>query len=318
VLVDNNRKDGGNPWGIKFLRMFDQTNDAELFREADELKKQGSKLNGNIWKKGKQVFLPLYEAKMFRHYDHRFASVYIKPENWINQGQTTESTLVEHQNPEFVVQPRWWAQESEILDRLEKTSTPALLSFRNVTRATDSRTVIASFIPTVGVINSAPLIFADVSPRLECCLLGNLNSFPLDYVAKQKIPNVNLNFFIVEQLPIFPPDFYGEKCPWDKKLTLEKWISERVLKLSCTSNDMRPLAKAAGFKKGLHKWKDDDRAELMAELDAAYFLLYGLQREDVEYILSTFSGARAEDESIFSAGRPFERILRHYDKLRGK
>ena len=318
VLVDNNRKDGGNPWGIKFLRMFDQTNDAELFREADKLKKHGLKLNGNIWKERKQVFLPLYEAKMFRHYDHRFASVYIKPENWINQGQTTQSTLVEHQNPEFAVQPRWWAQESEILDRLEKTSTPALLSFRNVTRATDSRTVIASFVPTVGVINSAPLIFADVSPRLECCLLGNLNSFPLDYVAKQKIANVNLNFFIVEQLPIFSPDFYGEKCPWDKKLTLEKWISERVLKLSCTSNDMLPLAEAAGFKKGLHKWKEDERAELMAELDAAYFLLYGLEREDVEYMLSTFSGARAEDERIFSAGRPFERILRHYDKLRGK
>jgi hypothetical protein len=115
-----------------------------------------------------------------------------------------------------------------------------------------------------------------------------------------------------------PPDAYGEKCAWDKKQTLEKWISERVLKLSCTSNDMRPLAEAARFTEGLHKWKDDERAELMAELDAAYFLLYGIEREDMEYILSTFSGAQAEDESIFSAGSPFERILRHYDKLRGK
>jgi hypothetical protein len=54
------------------------------------------------------------------------------------------------------------------------------------------------------------------------------------------------------------------------------------------------------------------------QLDAAYFLLYGVKREDVEYILSTFIGARAEDESIFRAGRPFERILRHYDELHGK
>jgi len=58
--------------------MFHQTNDAEFFREAEELKKAGFKLSGNMWKKGKQVFLPLYEAKMFRHYDHRFGSVYIK------------------------------------------------------------------------------------------------------------------------------------------------------------------------------------------------------------------------------------------------
>lgn len=318
VLVDNNRKEGGNPWGIKFSRMFDQTNDAEFFKDSERLKKAGFKLEGNIWKKGKQLFLPLYEAKMFRHYDHRFGSVYIKPENWINQGQTIETTLVEHQNPEFVIQPRWWAQESEVLDRIKKAKTPALLSFRNITRATDSRTVIVSFIPTVGVINSAPLILTTVSARFECCLLGNLNSFPLDYVAKQKIANVNLNFFIVEQLPIFSPDFYSEKCPWDKKQTLEKWISERVLKLTCTSDDMRPLAEAAGFKEGVHKWKENERAELMAELDAAYFLLYGIEREDVEYILSTFSGSGTENDGLFKPGSPFERVLRHYDQLRGK
>ena len=33
VLIDKNRKEGGNPWGIKFVTMFDQTNDAELFRD---------------------------------------------------------------------------------------------------------------------------------------------------------------------------------------------------------------------------------------------------------------------------------------------
>ena len=31
VLIDRNRKEGGNPWGIKFVTMFHQTNDAELF-----------------------------------------------------------------------------------------------------------------------------------------------------------------------------------------------------------------------------------------------------------------------------------------------
>ena len=123
---------------------------------------------------------------------------------------------------------------------------------------------------------------------------------------------------VVEQLPIFSPGFYSEKCAWDKKQTLEKWISERVLKLTCTSNDMRPLAEVAGFKEGVHKWKEDERADLMAELDAAYFLLYGIERKDVEYILSTFSGSGAENDGLFKSGSPSERILRHYDQLRGK
>ena len=318
VLWNRTRKQGGNPWGIKFLTIFHQTNDAELFHTEEQLKADGFKRDGPLWKKGKTVFLPLYEAKMFRSYDHRFGSVYIKDENWLNQGQTVEASLVEHQNPEFIVLPRWWAQESEILDRLEKTNMPALLSFRNITRATDSRTVIVSFIPTVGVINSAPLILSEVSPRLSCCLLGNLNSFLLDYVAKRKIPNVNLNFFVIEQLPILPPDTYSKRCPWDKKQTLEKWISDRVLKLTCTSNDMIPLAETVGFKPPVYEWDPTERLDLMAELDAAFFLLYGIDRQDVEYILSTFSGVRKEQQDLLGGSTTFDRILSHYDALREK
>ena len=180
--------------------------------------------------------------------------------------------------------------------------------------------MIASFIPYSGVLNTAPLLLTgeDISAKEECCLLGNLNAFAFDFVTRQKVGHIHLNFFIVEQLPVFTPDFYAEKCPWDKKQTLEQWISERVLKLACTSNDMLPLAKAAEFKEGVHKWKDDERAELTAELDAAYFLLYGIEREDVEYILSTFSGAQPESEGLLKVGWPSERILRHYDELKGK
>jgi len=320
ILIDESRKSGGNPWDIKYMLMFHQSFDAQLFRDEKELKKKGLKPEGNIWRKAKQKYLPLYEAKMIQAYDHRAASVVIDKSNWARQGQTGETTLVEHQNPEYVVHPRWWIDEKEVLRVLKEYDTSKIIAFKNVTSPTNQRTMIASFVPYCGVIHSAPLMITEhkMSARLTACLLANLNSFVYDFVCRQKIGGVNLSYFIINQLPTLPPDAYGEKCAWDKKQTLEKWISERVLKLTCTSNDMRPLAEAAGFKKRLHKWKEDERAELMAELDAAYFLLYGLEREDVEYILSTFSGARAADESIFSAGRPFERILRHYDKLRGK
>ncbi|MDP8237898.1 MAG: N-6 DNA methylase [Candidatus Hatepunaea meridiana] len=70
ILVNKNRAETGNPWGIKFLTMFHQTNDAELFITADELKKEEYRLEGNRWIKGDQVFLPLYEAKSIQAYDH--------------------------------------------------------------------------------------------------------------------------------------------------------------------------------------------------------------------------------------------------------
>ncbi len=111
-------------------------------------------------------------------------------------------------------------------------------------------------------------------------------------------------------MPTLPPDTYDKRCPWDKRTTLETWISERVLKLTCTAEDMLPLAEACDFTGGsfqaeyggrLNKWDENERAELMAELDAAYFHLYGIARDDVEYILSTFKGIH-ERQDLF-AGR---------------
>jgi hypothetical protein len=65
---------------------------------------------------------------------------------------------------------------------------------------------------------------------------------------------------------------------------------------------MVPLAQACNFPgsrgDGVHLWKEAERAELRAELDAAYFHLYGIQHEDAEYMLSTFTntGLLLKDE----------------------
>src|SRR5438105_1122301 len=152
----------------------------------------------------------------------------------------------------------------------------------------------AALLAWVAVVTSAPLVSpaAKITPRRACCLLANLNSFVYDYVARQKVGSVHLNFFIVEQLPTLRPDAYEEKCPWSKRDSLEAWISERVLKLTCTANDMKPLARACKFAgsdgDGTHKWREAERVELRAELDAAFAHLYGISEEDFAYMLSTF------------------------------
>ena len=318
ALINKTRKQGGNPWGIKFFTMFHQSSDAGLFHTAEQLKADGFKRDGPLWKKRKQVFLPLYEAKMIQMFDHRAASVIIDEENWMRQGQTDETSLVQHQNPEFAVEPRWWVDDSDVRRVLGDRDIAKIIAFKNVTSPTNQRTMIAAFIPYSGVVHSAPLIFtgSDINARLTACLLGNLNAFAYDYICRQKIGGVNLSYFIIEQIPTFHPDFYKQKCPWDKKQSLEQWISDRVLKLTCTSNDMSPLAEAAGFKPPVHKWDPVERLDLMGELDAAYFLLYGIERNDVEYILSTFAGLRKESSSLLGDSTTASRILKFYDGLK--
>lgn len=327
ILIDENRKQGGNPWGIKFFTMFHQTNDAEHFQEGRAWERKGYKLRGNTYAKTKVRALPLYEAKMVQAFDHRAASVVVEDENWVRQGQKAETSLVEHANPEFAVMPRWWVAEEEVNAATQGRSRGWLLAYKDITSATNERTMIAAFTPWVAMVNSAPIIFvgSGIGARREACLLANLNAFVYDFVARQKVGNVHLNYFIVEQLPTLPPEAFEDKCPWSKRETLEYWISERVLRLTCTADDMVPLAAACDFKgsrgDGVHIWKDQERLVLRAELDAAFFHLYGIEREDAQYMLSTFShtGFIDSDDRVDGAvwvkGSIGEAVMDAYDAL---
>lgn len=328
ILLDENRQQGGNPWGLSFKQgLFNQTSDAKKFAKPADLKKRGYTLIGNRWIKGKKVYLPLYEAKMLQAFDHRAASIEIADANWMRQAQPVETALVHHANPEFCTIPRWWVEAGEVDEKLS-SRIHTTVAYKRITSPTNTRTMIGCALPRSACVNSVclMLVHEEVSSSRECCLLANLNSFAFDFVARQKVGGVDLNFFIVEQLPTLPPDTYADKCPWSKRETLEHWISERVLKLSCTAEDMIPLAKACDFKgsrgDGVHIWKEQERAHLRAELDAAYFHLYGIEREDAEYMLSTFTHTgfipkdnREPDGPAWSRGSIGEQVLESYDAL---
>ena len=93
--------------------------------------------------------MPLYEAKMVQAFDHRAASVTVDEENWVRQGQKAETSLVEHQNPEFAAQPRWWVDQAAVDETLElhPGNKPWFLGFKDITSPTNERTMISSFIP---------------------------------------------------------------------------------------------------------------------------------------------------------------------------
>jgi hypothetical protein len=53
----------------------------------------------------------------------------------------------------------------------------------------------------------------------------------------------------------------------------------------------------------------------MAELDAAYFHLYGINRDDAEYILSTFKGIHDPTPRFPGALTKAQHILTLYDEF---
>jgi predicted small lipoprotein YifL len=65
------------------------------------------------------------------------------------------------------------------------------MGWRDITNATNERTVIASVLPLAGVGNKIPLFMMDsqkVEPKhAAAALLGNLTALVFDFVARQKI-----------------------------------------------------------------------------------------------------------------------------------
>jgi len=328
VLIEEGRASGGNEWGIEFMRMLDQAADSSHFVDADWCKSRNLKLVGNVYEGSSVRMLPLYEAKMVQAFDHRASSVLESEDNNIRTGEKDETKPVQYGNPAFAVLPRWWVDAHTVSKIMKEKAAPYYLCYKRITSATNERTVIAAFVPHVAVAHPAPLLLtqASISARRRCCLLASLNSFVLDFAARQKVGSTDLDYFVIRQLPVLPPDTYVDKCPWSKRETLEHWISERVLKLSCTANDMIPLADACGFKgstgRGVHIWKEAERRELRAELDAAYFRLYGVEREDAAYMLTTFNHTgyippdlREKDGPEWEKGSIGEMVLDTYDHL---
>ncbi len=73
---------------------------------------------------------------------------------------------------------------------------------------------------------------------------------------------------------------------------------------------------------GVHIWKEAERAEIRAELDAAFFHLYGIERADAEYMLLTFTntGLVPKDEHgsqqvLWIPGSAGQMVLEFFDRL---
>ena len=98
-----------------------------------------------------------------------------------------------------------------------------------------------------------------------------------DFFARQKIGGTTLNYFLFRQLPVLPPDAYTESDL--------AFIVPRVLELTYTAHDLRPWAQDLGYHGEPFGFDPERRAVLRGELDAWYARAYGLDRDELRYIL---------------------------------
>ena len=307
VLVDRSSGEERRLWPLKYRRMFDMTNDSELFRTKQELAEQEGAwpLPGNRFDSPSGPWLPLYEGKMVQAFDHRAADVWVNPENVHRQSQPVPATDEQHGDPSWLPTPQYWVNAAECDWPPEQSW---VLGFKEITAPTNARTFIAAIFPAVGFGNKVPILVPKTADRKEWLLAANFNATVFDFATRSKVQGQTLNLFIVEQLPVVPPNRYEEVCFGTK--TAAEIIREAVLELTYTAHDMAPFAKelgwvdAAGEVKPPFAWNAERRLRLLAKLDAVFFHLYGVtDRDDIRYVYSTFPIVERQETTAYGHHR---------------
>jgi hypothetical protein len=298
-----------NPWGLSFMRMFDMTNDSHLFRTPEQLKEERFSINGNWFvKEDAPPFLPLYEAKMANHYDHRYGTYEGRHESRQSTALDRPS-LFQKRDPNFTAQPRFWVEERQVL------ATAWFLGLRAITHSTNDRTLIAHILPKCGAGNSVICATTENIAQMPQ-LVANLSSFIFDYITRQKVGGLNLNLFVVKQLPVLSPEAYlGDRAAFCGIPSLADFITAHVLELTFTATDIAAFARSIGWQGAPFIWDDDRRFIMRCELEALYFRLYEISREDVAYVLDTFPIIKARETSEIGEYRTKRVILEIYDAM---
>jgi len=329
--------------------MFHMSNDSDLFHTREDLETKGFNLQGNRFVRKGKTYLPLYEARMLGHFNHRAASIEVNPENQYRKATTKSSTTVDLSNPDHFPTPRFWVSRDVVGGPFEKRRWST--AYRYVTSSTNARTAFFSVVPVSGASNMMPLAVADAASSKQCALLAELNSFVLDYGLRQKFNSQGLAFHVVNQLPVHPPEHYTP--------ALLEYLVPRVLELTYTAWDLAPFADDVWSESrgdlqasiesqwqsnvdatgGGHRgksppewiehsdqadgqfphppfmWNEERRAQLRADLDGLYGHLYGLEREELSYILDTFPIVERQDKEEYDEYRTKRLVLEAYDQL---
>ena len=262
-------------WGVRYFSEFHMTQarKAGQYLAADSALVGANQVAPGHWRSGEKTFVAFYTGKMVAPFDFAF-------QQWVS-GHAVRATW----QPLDFSNKDWHPEFVSPLDAVRRTwGGGTRLVFRDITNATNERTMIASVIPAWPCGNKVPLLAEEgqVSVAYQLALCCVLNSFAYDFVVRNRITGINLNKFILDETPVpdlattpFELSVIGARLCMVHEVFAGAWLK---LLESCPDLGDRPW-KA--------HWAVDaaDRLELRAMADAIVAHLYGLDEDQFRWIL---------------------------------
>ncbi|GAA2513652.1 Eco57I restriction-modification methylase domain-containing protein [Streptomyces longisporus] len=265
-------------WSVRGLRELNATDDKKhfLFEQRD-----------GLW--------PVYKGESFERWNPETGTVYAwaDPKHIKAVLQARRVNQIRLKRSAFYRMSPDWAADPKTLP----CAAPRI-AWRDVARATDSRTLVAALVPpdTILIHLAYYLFWREGGPRQQAYALGVLSAMPFDWFARQMVEShVTIEFMRAAPIPRFE-----EGAP----------LCERVVhiaaRLAAVDGRYASWAAEAGVPIG-SVTAEDERDELIAELDAVTAHLYGLSKNDLERIFTTFHRGWAYQGRLSAALAHFER-----------
>ena len=124
-----------------------------------------------------------------------------------------------------------------------------------------------------------------------------------------------MTYTVLSQVACPPPASFDLHCPWSRNISLSAWSLTYVLELTYTSWRLKPYAEDFGDDGPPFHWDPERRALLRADLDAGFLHIYGLDRDEAEHVLDSFSVVRKYEERDFGEYRTKRLVLEAYDRM---
>uniref|UniRef100_A0A7V2ZKH4 site-specific DNA-methyltransferase (adenine-specific) n=1 Tax=Ignavibacterium album TaxID=591197 RepID=A0A7V2ZKH4_9BACT len=273
----------------------------EMFNMTRATKYRWDEINENI------NLLPLYESKYFHQFDPKFAAFNDCDEDKRIKGVTNYLSISDKKS-DIKMDFRFYVNEEEVLDKCRRYNLEKkwVLAFRSVTSATNERTIISAILPRFGMSNSINIALTN-NAELAAYICFCCNTFLCDFIASSKVGNQNLNIYIIEQLPLYD---YSTLTEGNKK-----FIKDRLLELIYFTDYLKDFANDYSYFGQRFIWDEERRFIMRCELDALYFHLYEIERDDVDYIMETFPIVKRKDEEKYGEYRTKRVILEIYDEM---
>lgn len=243
-----------------------------------------------IVKKETSGYLPVYEGKFIELYTGKYATFKGVEESEKYKSKAA-ARVMDGNSPNEYPEARFYIR-NDIWKNLSKNFQEGyILAWRSLTSATNRRTMLATVLPLMPTCQSIQLLQIEEEEMIQILVL--FNSIIFDYIVRLKMAGLDLTQMIIKQIPVPCKENFDRKIEFQGQVTTMK--IHILSRLKFLYNDDGRVNRLFDNDQN-YKIVNKTRKQIISELDILTGKLYGLEKNEIKEIASSFDKYYSKEE----------------------